>query len=456
MNRTEARTAEILRPSGFISLHSVKRLFNLTKKVFSRPTKNKLTVDKPEVVHRDSFALLKKIGPALAKPLIVLAHIGQSSWKLVRHKEARQGFWSGLLTFHKRLKLQHYMALGLFLVALAVIYVNINTLQNKQLAKQQTENFSTISKNIEAKYSDLESTRLYGNRDMQKTYLNEIGILIGTLPSSTPDQQQQIAEATKRYQNALDQIYNISHLKPDSLLPNTGGLSAVWARGTALYGLSGISLQQISNLSSSSTIADIGASICQPLPAPETANVLYCLAGNNVITLDLTKKLATPKPITNIPGNVIGGGFYNGRLYLATANQEIYRFGGGQNSWSGRSSWLASAGSIITNVAIDGNIYLAGGAQVFKYKMGKLQDYSLEQVNPALTSISALITNNNSDFIIIADNSNKRILSFDKLGKLVKQYTSDNPLNVKQLELDEDGKTLYALTDLGVYKLSLK
>ena len=186
--------------------------------------------------------------------------------------------------------------------------------------------------------------------------------------------------------------------------------------------------------------------------------MLYCLSAGNLIDLDISARKATAKTIANPPAAITGGGLYNGKLYLAGSDKNIYRWGGGTASWSGKTTWLKAPAPLMTTggLAIDGYIYLAGGSQLIKYRSGSAQDFTLETVSPALTNIDAVSTGKNSDYILVADNANKRVLAYDKTGKLAKQYSSDNWTNIKALSLSDSGTSLYVLTDGGVYKLQLK
>jgi hypothetical protein len=96
-----------------------------------------------------------------------------------------------------------------------------------------------------------------------------------------------------------------------------------------------------------------------------------------------------------------------------------------------------------SDLAIDGNIYVAANSTILKYNSGKKVDFNLGV--SGLSDSAKLFTQNDFTNLYILDNGNKRLIIVNKTGALVRTITSDQFTELKDFAVDEKGKAVYIL-----------
>ncbi len=162
-------------------------------------------------------------------------------------------------------------------------------------------------------------------------------------------------------------------------------------------------------------------------------------------------KLTDSTPITT----------FGNRLYsLAVDKNQIYRFDITDSSVSEPTQWIADDSVKLDNavgLAIDGSIYvLKKSGIVIKLSGGTQDDWKLETIEPALTSADWIYTNESIDLIYIADFTGKRIVVFNKEGKLQGQFQFTGIESMTDLIIDADEATAYILDNNKIYQSSVK
>lgn len=151
---------------------------------------------------------------------------------------------------------------------------------------------------------------------------------------------------------------------------------------------------------------------------------------------------------------------YDGRYYLADIyNNQILKANGSSNGYGTPSNWLKDDTTISTarSLAIDGFIYiLKSDGTVVKLLQGNRQDWSLESIEPALSSGDSIWTTPSAEHLYVLDRSNRRVISFTKDGTLVFQYTSDAFNNLLDLTIDPTGRTAYILNGTTIASFPLE
>lgn len=107
------------------------------------------------------------------------------------------------------------------------------------------------------------------------------------------------------------------------------------------------------------------------------------------------------------------------------------------------------------SIAIDGNIWiLMKGGEVQRYFTG-LYEKTLEPlIFPFLESASRVKTSAQVPYLYILDPPENRLVILTKFGDVVKQYRSQAFDNLLDFAVAPDGKTVYLLNGLKVYKIS--
>lgn len=194
----------------------------------------------------------------------------------------------------------------------------------------------------------------------------------------------------------------------------------------------------------------------------EYDKIVFTTDANHIAEYDKTTDSLSTKeigfPLESI--NVQDIFVYNRKLYtLDSAGGQIYRHNQTQTGYDKGTAWITDAGVDIKNavsIAIDGDVYvLKNNGQIIKFSAGKVQPFSINALDPALTNPTQIWTYNDVKNIYILEPSTKRVIALDKNGTLLKQYTSSNWVNPESMIVDEARNTIYILDSNKIYSFPL-
>jgi hypothetical protein len=101
---------------------------------------------------------------------------------------------------------------------------------------------------------------------------------------------------------------------------------------------------------------------------------------------------------------------------------------------------------------------LKNDGNVVKYTSGEKNTFALSGENPKLNNPTQILADVDFDYVYVADSGNKRVVSFDKNGKIIKEYRADKEdkwNDIKSIGVSPDEKTLYVLTGTRIYEAAL-
>ncbi len=101
---------------------------------------------------------------------------------------------------------------------------------------------------------------------------------------------------------------------------------------------------------------------------------------------------------------------------------------------------------------------LKNDGNVVKYTSGEKNSFVLSGENPKLNNPAQILADVDFDYVYVADSGNKRVVSFDKNGKIIKEYKADSEdkwNDIKSIGVSPDEKTLYVLTGTRIYEAAL-
>ena len=138
-------------------------------------------------------------------------------------------------------------------------------------------------------------------------------------------------------------------------------------------------------------------------------------------------------------------------IYLADSeNNQIYRYPRAEGGFGEKTGWLKENFDLknISDMAIDGNIYLASGNSLLKFSRGKKEEF-----NPEASSIpinfNKVFTDNGMEHIYVLDSLNGRIIKFNRDGKIITQYGNESIKNAGSFFVDEKSGRAYFATANG-------
>ncbi|OGB74075.1 hypothetical protein A2V68_02500 [candidate division Kazan bacterium RBG_13_50_9] len=111
-----------------------------------------------------------------------------------------------------------------------------------------------------------------------------------------------------------------------------------------------------------------------------------------------------------------------------------------------------------TDFAIDGDVYILANGIVRKYASGQQVEYSLRDVpehTGALGTIVDLYTSSSAAGLYVLDQSNSRVVLFNRDGNYLGQYLFTGITNPAKIFVDESAGYLWILAGTQVYQLAL-
>ncbi|MFH1401824.1 MAG: hypothetical protein ABIG40_02580 [Parcubacteria group bacterium] len=166
--------------------------------------------------------------------------------------------------------------------------------------------------------------------------------------------------------------------------------------------------------------------------------------------------LKVPYPNFNPAGFAV---FKKSAYFLDAKNAEIIKYlspiadnKDNPQKWQGTGAQkLLDAKSI----AVDGSVWvLDKNNDLLRYYAGNLQETINPDIFPKPESFSKILIPFGSPYIFVLEPMQKRIVIFDKQGKVQKQFESEKFDNLLDFTVSQNGKTIWLLNDLKVYKIN--
>ncbi|MFH1233325.1 MAG: hypothetical protein V1649_01580 [Patescibacteria group bacterium] len=496
-NAVEEKTEKLLISPGLISLGRWQIV--LTKIIDTIKSKYPLTInnnklfllkDKIFLKKRPSWLFVKKIIALIKNIFLYLINLFVFIFKTITNKErleksltiGKQKIIQIIITVKQLISMSvaWFKCLNkkgrvLLLISIACLFLFIINLSWSNLKNRQSANladYTNLIKSIEQKQNQIDASLIYNNVEGAKTILTEIKELIATLPRNNAEQKKQYNEISQKNMiqlekiskvirvNAPTELANFSNLnsnaKPINIILSKGKIYAADIEQKTIY-----SLELTDNLSTA--IVDANKIISQlNYPSLDKDNNIYYLNPKSAIRLDRKTESLT-NLIVEYNGDFqqfIDSKIFNNRLYcLSPKNNQIIRFNKTSDKFTGAINWLNNnidlTGAI--SIDIDGTIYvLKNNGELSKFIKGKKEDFSLEAIEPTLTHAAKVVVSREQKYIYILDTVDKRLVVFDKSGKLINQYVSEKFNDLKDFTIDETNKKIYFLNNASILEIKLE
>jgi len=473
---TEEKTERLLTPSGLIDfskwLSKISSLITLPHFTAGRiPGSGKIVMtEKLSFRKRSSFKYLKNLLDKAKNGLIYLInfliHI-PSLFNKETVGSLRNNFKNsgnkilGIVSWFKNLNKKQQISITVALILIFLFFQNSLALNYKNQTKIEQQNFLEIAKKIEQKQNIIDSNLIYNNLDGASQQLSEIKNLLDQMPKNSDqykplfdkyDQQMsKVAHEIKVNPIEIANFNNLSNVsKPKNLALINNKIFAGDLENKTIYILD-LSNKLVTSINS----------LPQPINSLDYPNqdkeYIYYVNGDNLIAVN-SKDETTKTYSLARPGQAIGGTFYyNNKLYvLNTQENQIYRLTKSGDKFDNPTPWLKSNIDIKDAIgfAIDSSIYvLKRDGQITKLLRGNQETFNLDHITPPIDDATKLVVGEKNIYILEA--KNKRIISFDKSGKLAGQYKSDKLDNLKDFVIDEPNKKAYLLNGSVIEEINL-
>ncbi len=487
---TEERTEKLLTPSGLISSGKLPSFFEqitrrspfgqsngasarallIKDKIFSRKKDSLFSLIK-------IFGFLKAALTYLVKLFIYLFKILTDKQKLSEFfNSARIGFnnfilktkngAANLLFWFKGLNRLNKILLSAFLLSLVIFSSNLvwQVVKNNNLKNQAAA--GELLATIEQKQNQIDASLLYNNEEGAKKLLDEVQIMLLNLPRKSQAQKDQynVVAAKNRVQmekisrvnriNPLE-LANFSNLNanasPSNLILAKDKLFAADAAQKVLY-----SLDPANKLAATINLSGHNFSRLDFPSTDKNGNITY-FGGANLAVLEAETETVTALTIDEAANlqSVIDLKQFNNRYYFADSSAgQIYRYNKSAGRINDAVAWLNNKEDFAnaSSIDIDGSVYLLkNNGELFKYNKGQKENFILPAIEPPLSRATRLIVSPEQDFIYVLDPTGKRLIVYDKAGKFISQYLSENFTDLKDFQVDEKNKKIYFLNQASIF-----
>jgi len=150
--------------------------------------------------------------------------------------------------------------------------------------------------------------------------------------------------------------------------------------------------------------------------------------------------------ISSIKGAII----YSQKLYtLDIMNNMVYKHQNTKTGFGPGNNWRVDDSENLrdaVDITIDGSIYiLKSNGEIYKFTKGAKESFNITGLDPVLTNGNRIYTYNEWQNIYILDTAEKRIVTVDKEGKLIRQYKIENMSPSADMIVEEENGYIYLL-----------
>ncbi len=487
LNKTEDNTEALLTPSGMISIKKWLKILPDLSDLFHKPNnppsgglflkdkifmKRKSLFNKSKQFTNNFFANLLQALLNLSRNFNFKNFLNSSIKKIPRLEAAlvslKNKFRS--IIFNKKILLTVSL---LFLVAF--IY-NISNTKKDQQTEVSIQKYNDITKEIEQKQNQADSSLLYSNDERAKKLFDEISTLIEGLPKDTNEQKTSYESFKQKFNEQLEKVRRVTRTETAELISdlkninsNANADSLLFSKKTNKLYAADASQKSIYIISladkSASTITYLDNPI-QELKNPillssEDTEYIDYFNKSSILSLNtISEEFSTNEISVADPDFISGAGLYGANIYLTdNKNNEIYRYSKNGQKFDTPTAWLKDKLDLsqAVDLAIDGNIYILNSdGTVVKLLRGTNVDYKLEACDPPLEQANkiSVSTAKGQDFLYVLETKNKRLVVYNKAGQFLMQYQGDNLTALKDFVVDEDNKIIYFLSGANVLRFS--
>lgn len=350
----------------------------------------------------------------------------------------------------------------IFMIAAAILLVAV--IANIGVAKYLGNKKETITlaqdkiTSLEKLLTDADSALLYKDESQAQRLLSDLESQLGSLGEIDEDQQGKIDEIRNKATALRNKLSGVEQAAVETLgtLSNGNHLIALPS-----YFATESNRTVTSYNRSSKSISDDALRTSEPiaLSAFFKGDQAVIFNGSELQLWDIKTGIVGGSFSTDVPAGDKARGLtvYNNRAYiLDRTGKKVMRYTIGDVGFSQPTTSLENVSEIgsASDMAIDGNIYIAGNGTIVKYNSGTKQEFNLGLSN--LSDNAKLYTENGFTNLYVLDPAGKRIVVLDKNGAIVRTLNNNQFNDLKDFFVDEKAGAIYVLNNNQLLKVSLK
>ncbi len=362
------------------------------------------------------------------------------------------------LMLWRRLSVTKRITLALALILLVAFCQSIVQLGKRNLTEKQSEEYNSVITVITERQAAAESALIYQDDTGARSLLDDAYALLATLPQDSRQRELQwrtLSQSLELTRQRLERKAVISELQPWAQLPvlENDAWNLLVVSPSAVIAVSAnrqaVSVDQAGKVAS---IGTLSSSVGTPLRLISLDKEVLVLgtSGQALINGNSVSDVPSPLPARD-------AAWYDGRVYyLDTEGKAIYRTSRQGAGFAPAVRWLKANQSLpegSISLAVDGSIFVAGPDKVQRYTKGAVQEFPIQPLEPALSGIGCVRTDQSFDLIYTWEPSGRRLAAFDKQGKLMVQTVL--PDTVRDVSVDGLRKEAYILSGNAISRLNV-
>ncbi len=308
---------------------------------------------------------------------------------------------------------------------------------------------------------------LYQNDERANALVNEAFTLAEGLDSKTTERKEAKDKLVEDLNGLRQRLRKEQRIDQPTVAYQTqqGTLSEL------TYTDAGLAVVQTDN--SSTTIVVVSNSVAEStitLPSEATPVTDITFTKTGVLTLAEQKQLALTSLSRKSSGLVAlnspaasssrAMSLYNNRLYVVDPSARmIWRYSAAGSSYGQETKYLKSTVedlSLAQSLAIDASVYIGlSDGRILKFLSGEQQTWNNGQTEPALSEVTKIWANVDGGRIVVLDAKSKRVVVYDKTGKLLTQIVSSSFNQPSGLTVDPKAKKIFVSDGQKVLQFEL-
>lgn len=353
------------------------------------------------------------------------------------------------------------ITLVLSAILLVAFSQNMVSAGRVRLAAQGSERYNELVAQLTEHQAAIEGALIYHDDARARELFASAEQLLLQLPRTSGSRHQQyraLEQGLATIRARLDRLAEIRAPQPWATLPGEANWRGLTTNATSLYAWRDTGqIVQLTPEGKTGKSINLPTALGTPVASyTEGANLLFRGVGGQLASYD-TRSL-TVAAITN-PPQLADAAWYDGRLYyLGQSPRFIFRTNRTGTNLASPTLWLkASQGELkdAVSITVDGTIYVATAAGVEKYVLGLKRDFLLQPPNPPLRNLELIRTTSEGDYLYLVAPKDKRVLIYDKQGKLIVQLTFPELTELSSIAIDGQNKYLYVLSGTAIYRLNI-
>lgn len=342
----------------------------------------------------------------------------------------------------------------------------------KQSNAKEKETYNLVIQDIKSTTESAEVSLIYGDSKKAENILADVETKIAGLSQKTRNEKKQVAYLKQILNEKLIKIFAVVEVAEPRLIADLGNAGGEYLAQNRkeIYILSPLSasiLKMDPETGKVSLFISFENTEATPLQWIQTESQKLLVWKNTDAKISMLAEInLKDKKIGQLSLDLKAGEqikdfkIYNNKMYTLDAVQkQIIKHNGLTSGFGKGSNWIKEGQNELSDafaMATDGAIYaLKADGNIVKYYAGKITGFYAKvpkvigQKELKLEK-AKIWTNEEAKYIYVLDQTNNRILAFDKNGVLKAQYTSPAFKNLKDFLVNEKEHKIFVLNDTQV------